>query len=547
MAVERLSEDLDIIAKLDDEPNDVGGVSAAELKARFDRAGNIIKGYINETLLPAIDGTGAAAAARAEQAAKEAERWAGQAHAIAGEDIPTRPEAQGYVADHDADPAAHADIRSEISDVAAELEESKADKALAGLVRSNGRLFRIQTGEVLPDQTGGAFEIPNINSSNSEMVRLKDYIVTPVNDQLLVVDMLTMTVKHRLSSWDLSGGSATGGVSTPYAFGVDVVSTGYFATPDSSTRTSVLLHVPTGRAIKCSGTSNAGERDGYLYRYTDYSNSNTDVYRISKDAFLEGSTETWETVGKASTRFNGGLIMFGYYIKKSSGGKTTAWNCADLSTITVSGIPTTDPYSFNPMWVDAENYEAFTKAGYTSSSSPKFDYTKTTFNGPFITVKHYTPFDADANLTYQGHISDTDMLMYNEDTKLFCVVRINEDAGTLELMQTGTKTSTAKLKMGSKPQKHIKQPFPLENFPGRTFYAGDFADSGVVDAETLEMVSNGYCWEYDTAKLGYKKNAGNYTGGSGGAAFSAPIVNWPIRMVAPAGLAEVVNDGEEDG
>jgi hypothetical protein len=40
MAIEltRLTDDLNVIQKLDDEPNDVGGLSAAELKAKFDEA-----------------------------------------------------------------------------------------------------------------------------------------------------------------------------------------------------------------------------------------------------------------------------------------------------------------------------------------------------------------------------------------------------------------------------------------------------------------------------------------------------------------------------
>ena len=49
-----LNGDLNIIAKLDDEPNDVGGLTSAELKARFDQAGNTIKTYLNESLIPAL-------------------------------------------------------------------------------------------------------------------------------------------------------------------------------------------------------------------------------------------------------------------------------------------------------------------------------------------------------------------------------------------------------------------------------------------------------------------------------------------------------------
>lgn len=49
-----LSDDLNIIAKLDDEPNDVGGMTPSELKSRFDLAGNIIKAYLNGSLLPML-------------------------------------------------------------------------------------------------------------------------------------------------------------------------------------------------------------------------------------------------------------------------------------------------------------------------------------------------------------------------------------------------------------------------------------------------------------------------------------------------------------
>lgn len=50
----KLLADLSIISLLDDEPNDVGGLSAEELKAKFDEAANTIKDYINETLLPEL-------------------------------------------------------------------------------------------------------------------------------------------------------------------------------------------------------------------------------------------------------------------------------------------------------------------------------------------------------------------------------------------------------------------------------------------------------------------------------------------------------------
>ena len=54
MALPAFETNLNIIQQLDDEPNDVGGLTAAELKAKFDEAGLTIQTWINETLLPAM-------------------------------------------------------------------------------------------------------------------------------------------------------------------------------------------------------------------------------------------------------------------------------------------------------------------------------------------------------------------------------------------------------------------------------------------------------------------------------------------------------------
>lgn len=60
MALSKLTKDMAIIQKLDDEPNDVGGLTAAELKAKFDEAGEAVKEFLNETLLPELGGDHAA-------------------------------------------------------------------------------------------------------------------------------------------------------------------------------------------------------------------------------------------------------------------------------------------------------------------------------------------------------------------------------------------------------------------------------------------------------------------------------------------------------
>ena len=66
MAFEKFNKDMKIISALDDEPNDVGGLTAAALKAKFDEGGEAIKRYLNDTLIPAVVEDGATEEHRAE-------------------------------------------------------------------------------------------------------------------------------------------------------------------------------------------------------------------------------------------------------------------------------------------------------------------------------------------------------------------------------------------------------------------------------------------------------------------------------------------------
>lgn len=52
MSMEQFTKDMNIIAKLDDEPNDMGGLTAEQLKAKFDEGGLALQKYINEVILP---------------------------------------------------------------------------------------------------------------------------------------------------------------------------------------------------------------------------------------------------------------------------------------------------------------------------------------------------------------------------------------------------------------------------------------------------------------------------------------------------------------
>lgn len=54
--VPAFNDNLNIIQALTDEPNDMDGLTAAELKAKFDEAGNLIKNYLNNRLRPFVNG-----------------------------------------------------------------------------------------------------------------------------------------------------------------------------------------------------------------------------------------------------------------------------------------------------------------------------------------------------------------------------------------------------------------------------------------------------------------------------------------------------------
>lgn len=61
MAFSRFDKDLDIIAKLSDDPNTTDGLTSNQLKARFDQGPKTIKDWINAVFLAALEGVSAAA------------------------------------------------------------------------------------------------------------------------------------------------------------------------------------------------------------------------------------------------------------------------------------------------------------------------------------------------------------------------------------------------------------------------------------------------------------------------------------------------------
>lgn len=118
--------DMDIIQKLDDEPNDVGGLTAAELKAEFDKAGNLIKSYINETLLPSISDT---VAEEDKRSKAEETRIANENNRVSAENL--RSQAENVRVENE-----QSRVQAEARRVAAELLRVQAENLRAAAEQS---------------------------------------------------------------------------------------------------------------------------------------------------------------------------------------------------------------------------------------------------------------------------------------------------------------------------------------------------------------------------------------------------------------------------
>ena len=135
LEITMLDGDLNIIQALEDEPNDVGGLTSAELKAKFDEGPNKIKTYINETLIPEIlteEATEAArAAAEAQRDANENQRIENENARIAAEQA--RTTAESARADAETERAAAESARNTAEQAREAAEQARADET-AGIV-----------------------------------------------------------------------------------------------------------------------------------------------------------------------------------------------------------------------------------------------------------------------------------------------------------------------------------------------------------------------------------------------------------------------------
>ena len=128
LEIQLLDGDLNIIQKLDDEPNDVGGLTSAELKAKFDESGNIIKKYINETLIPAVLTDDATEESRKQA---EAARVAAEQGRVTAEEVRVSAETARTAAEQARTVAESSRVSAENAREAA--EQARADET-AGIV-----------------------------------------------------------------------------------------------------------------------------------------------------------------------------------------------------------------------------------------------------------------------------------------------------------------------------------------------------------------------------------------------------------------------------
>lgn len=137
-------KDMDIIAALDDQPNDVGGLTAAELKAKFDEGGKAIQSYINDTLIPEVVGLDAT---EAERKAAETIRLQSEAARVTAEQGRVQAEEARAAADAERDHAEYLRQSGETGRIQGEntRRTQEAGRAREELARVDAETARVQS------------------------------------------------------------------------------------------------------------------------------------------------------------------------------------------------------------------------------------------------------------------------------------------------------------------------------------------------------------------------------------------------------------------
>lgn len=139
--IDPITKDMNIIQKLDDEPNDVGGLTAAQLKAKFDEGGIALKNYINDSLIPQVLG---AEATEATREANEAQRQANETARQTAETGRVQAENARVQAETGRQSAETARAAAETAREAA-FAQDQADRAAAFTTAQNARETAFET------------------------------------------------------------------------------------------------------------------------------------------------------------------------------------------------------------------------------------------------------------------------------------------------------------------------------------------------------------------------------------------------------------------
>lgn len=202
LVIPSLDADLDIIQKLDDEPNDVGGMTAQELKAEFDKAGNLVKNYLNETLLPALSDTVAEEEVRA---AAEAQRVSNEAGRVSAEAL--RTSAEEARAEAEESRAAQEAARQSQEAARASAEEIRTSQENGRKTAESGRTAA-ESGRVTAEQGRASAETERAAAEIARSAAFEDMKTESWNAAQAAKDAASAVEKLSVSAESLPEGSA---------------------------------------------------------------------------------------------------------------------------------------------------------------------------------------------------------------------------------------------------------------------------------------------------------------------------------------------------
>lgn len=202
LVIPSLDADLDIIQKLDDEPNDVGGMTAQELKAVFDKAGNLVKNYLNETLLPALSDTVAEEEVRA---AAEDQRVSNEAGRVSAEAL--RTSAEEARAEAEESRAAQEAARQSQEAARASAEEVRTAQENGRKTAESGRAAA-ESGRVTAEQGRASAETERAAAESARSAAFEGMKTESWNAAQAAKDAASAVEKLSVSAESLPEGSA---------------------------------------------------------------------------------------------------------------------------------------------------------------------------------------------------------------------------------------------------------------------------------------------------------------------------------------------------